>query len=57
MVLFNLELFKLFLGSGSFGHLQNVESNGLTQGPAFSDCDNIADGNVSVGWIDAGIYN
>ena len=38
-----LELLKLFLRTGRFGNLQDVESNGFAQWSTFTNRDNIAD--------------
>lgn len=43
-----LKLLKGFLGSSSLVDLQHVETNCLGQGPAFTNGNNIVDGNIPV---------
>lgn len=43
-----LELSKLFLCSGSLGHLENIKSYSLAQRSAFTDGDCVSYGNISV---------
>ena len=42
-----LELLKLLLRTGGFGDLEDVESNCLTQWPAFTDGHDVTDLNIT----------